>query len=86
MITIFNRRELFVTYSIKRQAEIRDRLSEKGIDYSIRTVSRSAKFDGIRTGGLGTLGQMMEYDTEYIFYVHRKDYEYACGLIGVSLD
>lgn len=87
MVTIFNRKELFITYSMERQSEIRRRLSEHGVDYSIKYVSRSGKWDGIRTRApFGTFGQDMDYDTEYIFYVRRKDYERACSMIGVSLD
>ena len=40
MITVLNRKELFITYSIKKQSEIRDALYNNNIDYRIRTVNR----------------------------------------------
>lgn len=37
MLTILNRRELLVTLSMERQAEVRRILAENGIDYTIKT-------------------------------------------------
>lgn len=39
MITIFNRKELAVTMSMDRQAEIRSILQSNGIDYSVKTTN-----------------------------------------------
>ena len=39
IITILNRRELAVTYSIEQQAKIREALSAGGIPYDLRVVS-----------------------------------------------
>jgi len=40
MITIFNRREVFLTYSIREQAKIRAKLSQSNIEYYVKTVNR----------------------------------------------
>ncbi len=40
MLTILNRRELLVTLSMERQAEVRRILAANGIDYTIRTTNR----------------------------------------------
>lgn len=37
MITVFNRKELLVTLDMKRQADICEVLSSKGIDYAVKT-------------------------------------------------
>ena len=36
MITIFNRKELIVTTEMNRQAQVRDILSQNGIDYTVK--------------------------------------------------
>lgn len=82
MITIFNRREVALTYSMDEQARIRENLSANGIDYKYRviditdhdvTVSKRAK--------AGSLGYNLNYTKEYAIYVHKKDYEAAKSLI-----
>lgn len=39
MITVFNRKELLVTLDMKRQADICEVLSSKGIDYAVKTTN-----------------------------------------------
>ena len=39
MITVFNRKELLVTLDMKRQADICEVLSSKGIDYAVKTTT-----------------------------------------------
>ena len=83
MITIFNRKEICVTYDMNKQAEIRYLLQGAGIDYVIRTKNRtdSAFARGGTRAYTGTFGhdQMMDY--EYHIYVHKDDYEEALHLI-----
>lgn len=79
MVTIFNRRELLSTFSIKEQGEIRDILSQNNIDYHMKTVNRnspSAMSAGSR-GRTGTCGQNPAYECEYTIYVKKGDYEAA---------
>ena len=65
MITIFNRRQLIITYDITIQSKIRDILSANNIDYSINPI-------------MGLYGSPQ---SEYKIYVRKKDYEQAYYLI-----
>ena len=83
MINIFNRRELAITFSMKEQADIRETLSNNNIEYSINTINRkspSPASAGSRT--MGTFGENLDIEYEYIIYVKRNDYEEAKHLIG----
>ena len=40
MITILNRKELCITFSMTEQANIREALSKNNIDYYIKTINR----------------------------------------------
>ncbi len=75
MITLFNRRELTITDSMERQAEIRELLSKHHIDYKM-TVSN-------RGGGQsrGSFRLNMDYIYEYRFYVHKDNLELAQAAI-----
>lgn len=66
MITIFNRKQLIVTYDMTIQAKIRDVLSAYKIDYVVNPVMFSSR---------------MYTQPEYKIYVKKKDYEHACYLI-----
>ena len=83
MITIFNRKEVCITYDINRQAEIRNILQGADIDYVIRTKNRTETMlvrGGTRAyTGSGGSRQMMDY--EYHIYVHKDDYERALYLM-----
>ena len=83
MITIFNRKEVCITYDMNRQAEIRYLLQGAGIDYIIRTKNRTKTM--LVRGGTraytGTYGNRQMMDYEYHIYVHKDDYEEALHLI-----
>ena len=55
MITIFNRRQLIITYDITIQSKIRDILASNMVDYTINPV-------------MGLYGSAQ---TEYKIYVHK---------------
>lgn len=84
MITIFNRKELCITYSMKNQSEIRDTLSSNNIDYQIKTVDRmsSSLFSSGSRGRVGLFGQNMNNNYEYIFYIRKIDYDNAKFIIS----
>ena len=65
MITIFNRKQLIITYDITIQSKIRDILTANGVDYTINPI-------------MGLYGSTQ---AEYKIYVHKKDYDYALKLI-----
>ena len=57
MITIFNRKELLVTFDLKRQNYVRDILSANGIDYVIKVVDRqNSSFFSNSRARVGSLG------------------------------
>lgn len=83
MITLFNRKEVCITYDIKQQAEIRDILQGRGIDYRIKVINRksaSSVWAGTRAY-TGTHGENLMMEYEYHIYVHKDDYEEALALI-----
>ncbi len=83
MITIFNRRELLVTFSIEEQSNIMQILSQNNLDYYLKVVNRlSPSILGAQRGRRGSFGQNMNYNYEYIFYVHKKDYDTAKHIIS----
>lgn len=83
MVSIFSRKELFITFSMEEQARVREALSTAGIDYKMSTVNRTSptavSADRARNG---SFGQNQEMVLEYIFYVNRHDYEQALEAIG----
>ncbi len=64
MITIFNRKQLIITYDSTIQSKIRDIHAANKVYYSINPI-------------LGLYGSSQP---EYKICVHKKDYEYACYL------
>lgn len=79
MITIFNRKEVCLTFDMKRQAEIRNILQGAGIDYSVKVINRTVgAVTRVYTGSFGT-DSSIEY--EYHIFVHKDDYEKALQLI-----
>ena len=84
MITIFNRKEICVTYDMNKQAEIRYLLQGSDIDYVIRTQNRTGTMlvrGGTTRAYTGTYGNQQMMDYEYHIYVHKDDYEEALHLI-----
>lgn len=79
MVNIFNRKEIYLTYSVDEQARVRDKLSQNNINYYVRTINRMSPspFAPGRRSRTGTFGQDMNLNYEYIFYVHKKDYDKA---------
>ena len=82
MITVFNRKELIITMEMNRQAEVRNILSQNGIDYTVKTTNlQTAPIFGNRRAHTGRFGINPDYSYEYKIYVHKKDYEKAVSLI-----
>jgi len=82
MITIFNRRELTISFSMQKQAEIRTVLRTNKIDYKIKVINRNSPsvFSDSRSR-TGTFGQNMSLAYEYIFYVHKDSLDLAMSVI-----
>ena len=83
MILPWNRREAYVTMSMQKQAEVRDRLTAGGVAYILRTVNRNSPspFYSSRAR-TGTFGQDAQLFCTYIFYVAKKDLRKAKLLLG----
>lgn len=83
MITILNRKEVCITYSMQEQSEIRNLFAQSGINYSVKVVNRESPSPAgagsrARTGSFGgDISGMYEY----IFYVHKDDIEKAKHII-----
>ena len=82
MVTIFNRKELIVTMEMDRQSEVRNILSQNGIDYTVKITNLEAEpMIGNRRGVVGSFGINQDYSYEYKIYVHKKDFEKVTYLI-----
>ena len=68
MITLFNREELYSTYSITMQREIAHALIDAGIDYRIKVVNRVSRAS-LRPGYAPDASDSYNH----IFYVHQDD-------------
>jgi len=84
MITVFNRKELTITFDMKKQAEIRDLLALHKIPYTVNVINRkspSPMAAGSRAR-TGTWSEDLTVAYEYIFYVKKTDYQKAADIIS----
>ncbi len=86
MITIMNRKTVYLGTDMKKFSQILDTLSASGIPYKYKVSNPMGKWSapgaGVirsQTGGLGLNGKPVP-DT-YEIYVHRDDYEKAGYLL-----
>ena len=77
MMAIWNRKELYTTFSMKKQAEIRNLLAANGIDYMIKTKSQSTSFVWNSRARMGSFGETMDHSIQYLIYVRKNDYDKA---------
>lgn len=83
MITIFNRKEVLITYDMQKQADVRKILRNHKIAYDVKVknlLSPSPAHAGVR-GYTGPLGIDVTKSYEYKIYVKKADYERAVKLI-----
>lgn len=82
MITIFNRKELLVTFDMKHQGNVRDILATNGINYTVKVTNRqNAAIMGSSRARVGSFGMSSNLAYEYKIFVHKNDYDNAMGLI-----
>lgn len=82
MITIFNRKELLVTFDMKHQGNVRDILATNGINYTVKVTNRqNAAIMGSSRTRVGSFGMSPNLAYEYKIFVHKNDYDNAMGLI-----
>ena len=84
MITMLNRKSVYIGHDMKRFSEIRNLLAEEGIDYKYKVKNqmgeRSGEHGTVRSN-MGMLGQDSSLDYEYEIFVHKDDYEKAVRLV-----
>lgn len=85
MITVFNRKELLVTYSMELQSKARNILNEWGIDYIVDTAGTAARNIGLGPIGVDRFGTNPSFSCQYKIYVNRKDYEKARAALAGKL-
>ena len=84
MIHFFNKKEVFVTFSMSEQGKICDILFSNNIDYKIKTANRrknshsSSKIRPYTT----TVFEKSQMNEEFIVYVKDTDFEKARKLIS----
>ena len=83
MITWCNRKELLVTYDMKKQNEVRTLLQNDHIDYRVKVISRGnpSPFAAGTRARTGSFGEDLALHYEYKIYVKKGDYEKALALI-----
>ena len=72
MITIFNRKELTVTFDLKTLAEIRSKLAAHNIDYVINPIELQDILNP----------QRCNIFSEYKIYVKKPDYDFAQAVMN----
>lgn len=79
MITIFNRKMIFTSFSMESQADVRNLLDNNGIRYYVKVVNRrsASPFANGTRSRTGSFGEDFSHMYEYVIYVHKKDFESA---------
>lgn len=73
---MFGKKELFITFSVEKQSEVRSLLAAAGIEYELKLDS------GFRNVGIRTAALNSEPKCEYKFYVKSKDYDLALKVLN----
>ena len=76
MITIFNRRTVYLGFDMKAYADMKDRLDAMGIKYKTSVKNRGSALG--RGKGRGTsldVGRDFDQMYQYEIWVHADDYE-----------
>lgn len=84
MITIFNRKELLITYDMKKQSEVRTTLQNHNIKYDVKINNLLSPSIFSRSGRtyIGSRGVDLTKSYEYKIYVKKSDYEEAVVLLN----
>ncbi len=84
MITIFNRKELLITYDMKKQSEVRTTLQNHNIKYDVKIKNLLSPSIFSRSGRtyIGSRGVDLTNSYEYKIYVKKSDYEEAVVLLN----
>ena len=83
MITLFNRKEILITYDMKQQSDVRTILRAHGIEYEVK-VKNLLSPSPFHTSGrtyLASHGADLTKSYEYKIFVKRSDYEMAAVIL-----
>ena len=81
MITVFNRRELLVSYDLRQVSDLRELLRANRIECVVKvTGPRSPASMGAGRNRMYSFGHDRNSD-RYTVYVHKTDWEYAMYLL-----
>ena len=84
MITIFNRKELLVTYDTKKQSEVRAILQNHKINYDVKVKNILGSSSRGARAYTGSLGIDLNKSYEYKIYVSKSDYDRSVALVNGS--
>ena len=82
-MSLFDRVQVFSTFSMDAQARYRSALERNGIEYKLKTVNRrsASPFGNGTRSYTGSFGEDQSLAYEYVFYVRRRDRDAAKSLI-----
>ncbi len=81
MVTVWNRKELCLTYSMEEQAKVRELLSANGVDYTVTTAGTHMRNVGLRGIGAGRTWENTDWNIEYRIFVKKSDFARAAALL-----
>jgi hypothetical protein len=76
----WNRKEVYVGFSMQDFVHVRDTLAANRIAYDMRTVNHSTKWTGV-PDRMGRFGENPAFESQYYVYVNKQDYENAKYLL-----
>ena len=76
----FLKKELLITYDIRKYGEAVQALKDHGIKFFTKSAYVGSR--GWRGSVLGTVGENAQYQTEYKIFVRKQDYEQALFIIN----
>lgn len=79
MIIFWNRKEVYMGYSMAECGEVRSILAGNKIKYTYKVVN---PFSNSVRGARWHFGESTSLSYMYYVYVHKKNYEWACKLIS----
>lgn len=82
MIMFWNRREVYMGFSLQKFSEIKDILLANNIKYDYKVINN---ISGNTRARFGSFGMNSKYEYEYYLYVHKNDYDYAFAKISGKL-
>ena len=80
MITVFNRKELLLTYDLRQMNDLRELLRAKRIDHSVKVAYPASFVTSESRARTASFGPNRRQE-QYIVYVRKADWEYAMHLL-----